>query len=357
MLFRSTDTFVQLRRFRDGVLDACLADNVERLARDFVDGRKPLFDARVAAGCIVDGHADLLADDIFCLDDGPRVLDCLEFDDQLRYVDVLDDVAFLAMDLEHLGAAEAARDFLDRYAEFSGDHAPAALREHFVGYRAFVRAKVACLRHEQGDPAAADDARTFAELAFRHLCRGVVRLILVGGMPATGKTVLSGRLADQLGGVVLSSDRIRKELAGLEPSRSAVAAYRQGLYAPQWTCRTYSELLHRARELLGLGETVILDASWADRAYRREALALAGQTRAAAVELRCTAAPGTVAARLAQRRAAPSEASDADRTIAAALAEDADAWPQAHVIATDEFGYESRAVALIRKTDIPPPHR
>jgi predicted kinase len=106
--------------------------------------------------------------------------------------------------------------------------------------------------------------------------------------------------------------------------------------------------------LLGLGETVILDASWADRAYRRQALALAAQTRAAAVQLRCTAAPATVAARLARRGADGPGTSDADRTVAAALAADADAWPEAHVVTTDESGHDTRAVAAIRAVDVPP---
>ncbi|MDT7552839.1 MAG: uncharacterized protein QOI16_1375 [Pseudonocardiales bacterium] len=90
----------------------------------------------------VDGHGDLIADDIFCLPDGPRVLDCPDFDDHLRHVDALDDVAFLAMDLERLGHAELGTIFLDVYAEFSGDPAPASLRHHYIAYRALLRAKV-----------------------------------------------------------------------------------------------------------------------------------------------------------------------------------------------------------------------
>jgi aminoglycoside phosphotransferase family enzyme/predicted kinase len=351
---RWNDTFTQLRRFRGGVLDADVADCVQRLTRDFVYGRRRLFDSRVAAGSIVDGHADLLADDIFCLDDGPRVLDCIDFDDRLRYVDILDDVAFLAMDLEHLGAAEAAREFLDRYAEFSGDHAPAALREHFLGYRAYVRAKVACLRHDQGDPAASADVASYAHLALRHLRAGVVRLILVGGTPATGKTTLAGRLADQLGAVVLSSDRIRKELAGLDPDRSAATDYHHGIYSAEWTRRTYGEILHRARGLLEMGETVVLDASWTDAAFRRQARDLADGTRSAVVELRCGAAPDTVAARLTQRATGHSGASDADRTIAAELAADMDGWPQADAIATDDADCVGRALALVRAVETPP---
>ena len=101
------------------------------------------------------GHGDLLADDIYCLDDGPRILDCLESDNRLRWLDGLDDAAFLAMDLERLGNPGLAQWFTGWYAEYSGDPAPASLCHHYVAYRAFVQAKVTCLWPGHGDPAAA----------------------------------------------------------------------------------------------------------------------------------------------------------------------------------------------------------
>jgi hypothetical protein len=93
-------------------LDAAVIDETEGLALRFLAGRAPLFDARIRDGRIVGGHGDLLAEDIFCLDDGPRILDCLDFDDRLRWLDGLDDAAFLAMDLERLGAPRLAEQFM-----------------------------------------------------------------------------------------------------------------------------------------------------------------------------------------------------------------------------------------------------
>ncbi|GAA0808272.1 bifunctional aminoglycoside phosphotransferase/ATP-binding protein [Spirilliplanes yamanashiensis] len=348
LLGRWDATFAQLRPFHGAVLPAATATAIEQLTHDFVAGRGPLFAGRVAAGRIVDGHADLLADDIFCLDDGPRVLDCIEFDDRLRWVDGLDDAAFLAMDLERLGAAGLAADFLDRYAEFAADPAPAALRHHYVAYRAYVRAKVACLRHAQGDAAAAAEAADYAALTLRHLRAGTVRLVLVGGTPGTGKSTLAGRLADRLGAVVLASDRLRKELAGVDPGRAAAAPYRQGIYTADWTRRTYDLMLTRARRLLERGETVVLDASWTQAAHRAAARALAADTRSTLAELRCTAGPAEVAERLARRAGETYRASDADAVIAAALAAEADPWPEATAVPTDGTPDDSVENALAR---------
>ena len=92
------------------------------------------------------------------------------------------------MDLERLGAPELARQFADWYADFAGDAAPASLRHHYVAYRAFVRAKVACIQATQGNATAAGDARQLADLALRHLHAGAISLVLIGGPPGTGKS-------------------------------------------------------------------------------------------------------------------------------------------------------------------------
>jgi hypothetical protein len=92
------------------------------------------------------------------------------------------------------------------------------------------------------------------QIARRHRKRAAVRLVLVGGLPGTGKSTVAERLASELGAVVLSSDRVSKELAGLRPEESAGDDYRAGLYIPETTERVYGELLGRAEALLGHGQ-------------------------------------------------------------------------------------------------------
>lgn len=313
-------------------LDPAAIEEIERLACRFLAGRASLFDIRVQDERIVDGHGDLLADDVFCLDDGPRILDCLDFDDRLRWLDGLDDAAFLAMDLERLGAPALAERFMAWYAEYSGDPAPVSLRHHYVAYRAFVRAQAACLTE---DPAAGLEARQLAEMALRHLQAGAVTLVLVGGLPGTGKSTLAGAVAGRLGYTVLDIDRIRKELAGLPAEASARAPYATGIYTPEWTECAYRELLHRATALLARGESVIADASFTSGWQRTAAVTAAATVSADLVQLRCTASTELAARRLCTRGRGTS---DADQAIAAQMEAAADPWPEATVMDTDEGG-------------------
>lgn len=349
LLGRWRDSIDQVRAL--GTLDPDRVDLLSVLVERFLAGRDVLLEARIRDGYVVDGHGDLQADDVFCLPEGPRALDCLEFDDALRHVDQLDDAAFLAMDLERLGADDLAATFLDAFVEFSGDPAPASLRHHYVAYRAFVRAKVACLRVAQGDADAHLLASDLTDLALRHLALGDVRLVLVGGLPGTGKSTLAGLVADHRGYVLLSSDRVRKELAGLDPEAPAPAAFGEGLYSPDTTAATYAELLRRAGLLLARGESVVLDASWTDARRREPARALALSSHATLVEVRCYA-PARIAEERMRTRA--QGASDADALVAARLAATESGWPSATVVETTTTPARSLAEACELLDRTPP---
>ena len=107
----------------------------------------------------------------------------------MRWLDGLDDAAFLAMDLERLGAGDLAKQFTRWYSEYSGDPAPQALRHHYVAYREVVRAKVACIRAGQGDLAAAGEARNLVATVPRHLRAGAATVVMVCGPPGTGNPI------------------------------------------------------------------------------------------------------------------------------------------------------------------------
>ena len=321
------DNFATMRPFAGRVFAAETLDRVERLVHRYLDGRRALFEQRITDGRVRDGHGDLQADDIFVLDDGPRVLDCLEFSDELRHGDVLNDVAFLAMDLERLGRADLAVRFLDWHREFTADTWPASLADHYIAYRADVRAKVTAIRVEQGDERATTWAARLLDLAVTHLEKARVRLILVGGLPGTGKSALSDALAARLAVTTLRTDELR---AGERAVRSA--PYGEGRYTEAAVRDTYERLLDRARTLLELGESVVLDASWSSAARRERARELARATASDVVELRCETPAAVASARLAARRDRGTDASEATPEIAEEMARRFDAWPEAATI-------------------------
>lgn len=324
----------EMTRWVGTILDERAFEQVASGADRYLRGRKPLFDERIEHGWARDGHGDLLAEDIFWLDDGPRILDCLDFDEHLRVGDVLADAAFLAMDLERLGRPELGWSFLRVHAALLDDHWPDSLAHHHIAYRAQVRAKVSCIRSDQGDPDAADHARQLFGMVERHLTEATVRLVLVGGPPGAGKSTLSAALADRLGAVVLTADRVRKELAGLSAGERATASLDSGIYGPAHTLATYTELVDRARTLLSRGTSVVLDAGWRDAARRGEARTAARATASALTELRCDLPEPVALERIERRLAVGADASDVDLDVARALRDRTGPWPEAHPVDT-----------------------
>jgi aminoglycoside phosphotransferase family enzyme/predicted kinase len=294
---------------------------------------RPLIEARAQAHTPRDTHGDLHLEHVYLFPDRAPpsdlvVIDCIEFNERFRYADPVADMAFLVMDLVFRGRRDLAHAFIDAYFRSAGGPDGPALVPFYVSYRAAVRGKVEGLVSEEDEvpaevrQAAVDRARGHWLLALSELETPERRpcVVLVGGLPGTGKTTLAERLAKKAGLEVISSDRVRKRLAGLAPEDSARAPFGEGIYAPEWNDRTYSACLERARDLLFLGKRVIIDASFREIRQRRAFLEASVGSGVPALLLLCTATPRTVEQRMAARRGG---ASDADWSIHRAAA---DAW-------------------------------
>ncbi|HEX3284636.1 MAG TPA: AAA family ATPase [Mycobacterium sp.] len=306
----------ELEQHGSGIVERESVAQVTRMVDQFIAGRAALFQKRLGEGRIIDGHGDLLADDIFCVPEGPALLDCLEFDDQLRYIDGIDDVAFLAMDLEFLGRPDLGDAFVDEYRRRADDPAPTSLTHFYVAYRAVVRAKVDCIRVSQGHHDARAHARRHIDIALKRLRLATVRLILVGGGPGTGKTTLSKGLSKRIDAQVISTDDTRRQLRRAGSLLGIAGGLDEGLYSRENVAKVYDEVLRQAGLLLRRGTSVILDGTWRDQGQRERARKLAAENAVPLVELTCSL-PLEVAATRIEDRAESS--SDATPQIAAAL--------------------------------------
>ncbi len=218
-------------------------------------------------GWIRECHGDLHLGNLAWVDGQPLVFDCIEFSPALRWIDPVNEIAFLLMDLRARGRADLGWGFLDTWLEITGDFAGLALMRFYRVYRAMVRAKVEAIQAGQrgGDPSA---ALRYLGLARELTGPASPRLLLTHGFSASGKSTLSRQLVERLGAVRLRSDVERKRLFGVPAGASARAAPGRGIYTADASRRVYARLLDLTGELLDAGWTVIVDAAFLEAARR-----------------------------------------------------------------------------------------
>jgi len=306
-------------------LSRAVFDRLRGLTEEALVRLRPVIERRAEQGVPRDTHGDLHLDHVYLFPEREPpadlvIIDCIEFNERFRFADPVADSAFLVMDLRFHGHRHLAQAFAEEYFRASGDEEGRALLSFYVAYRAAVRGKVEgfeLLEKEipEGERAAAlAKARAHWLLALGELEPPDRRpcLVLVGGLPGTGKSTLAQGLAERANFRLIRSDLVRKELAGVPAQDAARSPFGEGIYAPAWTERTYAECLSRAETLLLEGNRVIVDASFGEEKRRRAFLEAAARLAVPAVFLLCQADPEVVRVRLESRRG---DVSDADRSI------------------------------------------
>lgn len=314
-------------------------ERLEALQEAELERLHGLIERRADAGVPSDTHGDLRLDHVYMLgdqdddqDDDQQeehvIVDCIEFNERFRYADPVADMAFLVMDLECADRRDLARAFAAAYFEAAGDREGTELLPFYVAYRAVVRAKVEGIKatEQEVDDQGRDDARDKSKahwlLALGRLEVPEKRpaMVLVGGLPGTGKSTLAAALGERAGFEVIDSDVIRKELAGLDAHEDGKAAYGDGIYTEEWSEKTYAECLRRTEALLFEGERVIVDATFSSEARRQKFLASARDSGVRSAFLECQTSPETARERLDARSG---DVSDANWDIYAKMVE---AW-------------------------------
>jgi aminoglycoside phosphotransferase family enzyme/predicted kinase len=273
----------------------------------------PHAQARLRDGFVREGHGDLHLANLLLLDGEPCAFDGIDFDPALRWIDVLDDIAFTVMDLLAHGAPALAWRFLDAWLAETGDHAGLpALRLQLVR-RALVRARVMDMS-AAATPIAGPGADDYRRLAAQLAQAADARLAITHGLPGSGKSHAALQLVAQAGALRLRSDVERKRLAGLAPLEAS-AERAPGLYGTAATAATYGRLLELARGVLEAGWPVVVDAAFLRREERAAFAALAGEAGCPFAIVDCRAAPAVLHARIAARQARGGDPSEADAAV------------------------------------------
>jgi aminoglycoside phosphotransferase family enzyme/predicted kinase len=309
---------------QERAMDPAEDPRIQELARESEAGYAALaktFAGRKRDGFIRECHGDLHLGNVAWVDDGPLIFDCIEFNEDLRWIDVMSEIAFLVMDLSDRGAAALARRALNAYLEGTGDYAGLRVFAYYHAYRALVRAKVACLAWSQAEP---DDAararlvreyRGYLDLASRSSPAGPPFLAITCGVSGSGKSMVAQGVVEELGAIRIRSDVERKRLFGLPPRARTGAGLDEGLYAPDAGVRTYARLAELARAVLDGGFPVVVDAAFLTVTQRRTLRAVAEQRGVRFVILDVRASETELRARVAKRTREGRDASDADLAV------------------------------------------
>ena len=291
--------------------------HLDLMARTALAAQADLIDRRRDAGYIRHCHGDLHLRNIVMLEGKPTPFDCIEFGDRIAVTDVLYDLAFLLMDLEHRGMRDLANILFNRYLDQTGDLAGLSLLPLFMSVRAGIRAHLtASAIAGQADPgrvgAMRREALAYLALAARLLRPPPARLVAIGGLSGTGKTTLACHLAPELGpapgAVILRSDVLRKKLLGVDPQ----SALPEKFYAEEYSIRTYGEMAGRAGLILEGGHGVICDGVYARPAQRQAVEMVARMAGTPFAGLWLVADQKLQIERVGRRRG---DASDADAAI------------------------------------------
>jgi aminoglycoside phosphotransferase family enzyme/predicted kinase len=273
---------------------------------------------RIAAGRVRECHGDLHLSNIVLHSGRMMAFDAIEFSPQLRWIDVANDVAFLAMDLESRGRRDLAAHAVSGWIEAADDHDATRVLRIYEVYRAVVRAAVSALRGDADDAPGSSRALTdrYLDLAERLMVPPRPALYATSGVSGSGKTTLAAAVVGAAGAVRLRSDVERKRGAGMAATdRPADEAHARALYGEAATRQVYQRLATLARTMLGAGTSVVVDAA-CNRRWQRDLVAgAAREAGAPVVWLDFDLPADAVLARVAARAAAGRDASDASEDV------------------------------------------
>ncbi len=306
---KNTDeNFIQTRDFINKTISNERRKAIKDYTDSFLDNNKGLFLKRVNEGFIKDCHGDIHCEHISILD-GINIFDCIEFNERFRYSDTVADAAFLSMDLDYQNRHDLTKALDEGYLREASDKDGGFLLDFYKCYRAYVRGKVEGFKFME--PEIAEDEKTLSLVNARYhfyladlYSTGGFRpaMVIVSGLSGTGKSTLARRLSEAINLPRISSDSIRKGLAGLPLHEKRYEPFKKGIYSDEFTERTYAALIQEGAGLLLSGRSVILDATFLNPEHLERAKEAASKIPGAQCRIiECTAGADMVKERLHKR--------------------------------------------------------
>jgi uncharacterized protein len=290
--------------------------SIESFCRGFIASHWQMLNERANSGRVREGHGDLRCEHI-CIESGKiSIFDCVEFSERLRTCDIGSEIAFLAMDLDRLGAPALADELVAAVMESTHDDDLPLLMPLYKCYRAIIRGVVESLRAREPEvePRQREEAMALARgyfaLASSYARNSAPVLVVICGFSGSGKSTIARAMQIRFGFPIVSSDLMRKKLLSIPPDHSAADDYRSGVYALEYIDKVYAAMLESAEHQLREGIGVILDATYQDPAHRKAALELAERLKVPILFVECRAQDAEIRRRLIDRKKAnnPSDA-------------------------------------------------
>ncbi len=300
--------------------DMSLLERVEEWTVRSLAAADELLVERQKNGFVRECHGDLHLANLVRLSSGIVPFDCIEFSEELRNLDVINDLAFLSMDLVARARQDLASVFVNRYLECTGDYGGMRAFGLYFVYHCMVRAKVAAIRSSEREGGAArdddiDSMKHYLAVSTRWIDRPRPILIAMHGLSGSGKTWLSSKLLSRLPAIRIRSDVERRRIFGLGETEDSASATGEGIYTIQAKDRVYGRLSEIAETLLQAGFNVIIDASFLQRSRRKNVMAVSEASRSAMLFIETVAQKDILVNRVKRREEARVDASEAGTEV------------------------------------------
>ena len=299
--------FAQIRVMLDSPDNDKNLSQIEKWSLSEHEALLPVFTQRRKHNFIRECHGDLHLGNIALVDGRIQIFDCIEFNPSLRWIDTINETAFLVMDLSEHGRPDFAWRFLNTYLQETGDYEGLRLLRYYIIYRAMVRAKVARIHASQSNlngenrKIALDTYFAYADYAGKVTQSLKQGLIITNGLSGSGKTTVSQLLLEKLGAIRVRSDIERKRLQNISMKTKSSSGVNAGIYTDSVTKDTYAELLRLANLILEAGYLAIIDAAFLLRWQRNNLRRLAKERNVPFVIVSCQATDEELRRRIIQR--------------------------------------------------------